>query len=158
MRNVPEQRLSGKMPADRQRGYRVIVRIFLMTALLLCAADMALAESWVKYSSTAMNFPSGDRIIRGNSESFYDTDSARYYDRTHVEIRLKHVTYIGDLVPHISRELIRIDCMTNGFESLTHHSPDDPAVLTVINRGEIGSDSAYRVIREVYCGVPAPRR
>jgi hypothetical protein len=134
------------------------VRIFLITALLLCAAEVAFAESWVKYSSTAMNFPAGEKVIRGNSESFYDTDSARYYDRTHVEIRLKHVTYIGDLVPHISRELVRIDCMTNGFESLIHNSPDDPAVLTVINRGEIGSDSAYRFISAVYCGVPGLRR
>ena len=128
-----------------------------MTVITLCGAATVSAENWVRYSSQTMNFPAGERVVRGNSESFYDADSVRYFDGTRVEIRLKHVTYIGDLVPHTSNELIRIDCRTNGFVSLI---PDtaDPAVLKEINRGEIGGDSAYRIITDAYCGVPVPRR
>ena len=129
----------------------------LAAALLFCAAVTVHAENWVRYSSQKMTFPAGDKGVSGNSQSFYDADTLRYYDRTRLEIWLKHVTYIGDLVPHVSRELLRIDCMTAAFESLVPVG-DDPSVLTVINRGVLGSESAYRIISESYCGVPVTGR
>jgi hypothetical protein len=130
-----------------------IVRICVMVFMLVSSVMPVHAEDWVRYSSVKMQFPAGDNIVPGYSESSYDSGSLRYYDGTRFEIWLKHVTYIGDLEPHITRELIRIDCLHNTFESLVEGS-GNPSVLSEINRGEIGVDSSYRVVRERFCGLP----
>jgi hypothetical protein len=133
----------------------MMARIFLLTALVLAVSMTAHAENWVKYRSMSMKFPAGDTVISGFTESYCDTVSLRYVDSTYVEIWLKHVTFIGDLVPHTTKELIRIDCMNNRFQSLIENNIK-PSALTEINKGEIGGESDYRIIKEAYCGVPKP--
>jgi hypothetical protein len=128
-------------------------RIIIITVLLVALSISAHAGNWVKYHSTSMKFPAGEKVIPGYSESFYDTDSLRYFDSSSVEIWLKHVTVIGDLVPHTAKELIRINCLKNLFQSLVENTDNQSKPIEIIN-GEIGGDSSYRIIKEKYCGVP----
>jgi hypothetical protein len=131
----------------------MMARIFLLATLVLAVSLTAHAENWEKYRSKSMKFPAGAKVVSGYSESFYDTDSLRYFNSSSVEIWLKHVTVIGDLVPHTAKELIRIDCLKNRFQSLVENN-ENPSGLAEINKGEIGGESDYRIIKEAYCGVP----
>ena len=130
-----------------------IIHLSVLATLLVAASLPASAENWVKYGSAKMQFPTGEKVVSGYSESSYDSDSVRYLDGPRFEVRLRQVTYIGDLVPHEARELLRVDCLHNTFESLVEN-PGNQAGLTEVNRGEIGRDSAYRVIKETLCGFP----
>lgn len=134
-------------------GTGLIYTIALTAGLLISPPSSSHAESWVSFFSIKLELPGGNTVVKGYSESYYDSDSIQRLGGSRVQVWLKDVTYIGDLEPHIHKELLKVNCPENSFESLVEvERPGLSAKLEEINRGTIGEDSPYHSIRKIICG------
>lgn len=132
---------------------QISILFFILLAMLQFPRAVA-AENWIRYAGTTLKLPGGNgAMVNGYSESFYDSDSIRRLGDYRVEVWLKDSTYLGDIEPHIHKELLKIDCSGNRFTSMVE--PDrqtTPETLREINSGTIGDASPYRIVREAVCG------
>jgi len=125
----------------------------LSAGLFLSVPFPSYAETWVSFFSVKLELPGSNSAVKGYSESYYDSDSIQRLGESRVQVWLKDVTYIGDLEPHIHKELLKVNCLGNSFESLAEvEHPGLPAKLEAINAGTIGEASPYLSIRKIVCG------
>lgn len=133
---------------------RALTVLIMFASVHLTNPVNSSAENWTRFTGTDLKLPgSNGTTISGYSESYYDSDSIRRLGDYRVEIWLKDMTFLGDLEPHIHKELLRIDCSGNRFVSLVESDQHAaPERLHEINSGIIGDGSPYRKIREAVCG------
>ena len=131
------------------------VCICLRTAALLVLAIAAQpplleAEEWVPYAHSSLELP-GTSTVKGFSEAYYDRDSILRSGSGRFQIRLKEITFLGDLTPTNHFELLMIDCAANGFELRVEMPGSAGVPADPVNTGTIGAESPYRSIREAFC-------